>query len=1435
LLKFILLITGKANSPCNVVIGIADQLPLPIKYPNFMDLFKFAMFGLEKEPTSSLKVFAMLQAVISRVERTHKAKFFSGLLWPSLSKYLVFDNKGRNQNAIELIKVLTSLSCLHDALSTELYQLGVLSTPVVYLSEAISSSSSGSISISDDVIVEASAILEFVASMCQDPEVISFARTVFSPSWLLKMLSSVSETNADFSNESGCLIRSKLLSSLCSLFSLLYKAQKQTPTASSSRSLEVAEFLRAALTFCHSMFTRCSYTSSSNPHAARSTLVKSPYINLIEPTEPSAENCVAVVEDPKLICCKVLVMLSRSYSFSDYSELKDAVQTLRTCIFARIDESEPSEYLNELEYVDALSAVCGYRDYCWVNDHIREDDELLLHSELVKHVATFTGTNSNSSKDAVSAAEAASPSTAISEAVNKPVPACGDVNCCQAGCAVCSTPRSSATDSFRSSGNESISHKRSADDLIAINVKYASSSSLPMMHQTLPTMKSSPGAVSYAAVPRGRSRSFDAGDISAMKAILNEPGSGKEGYLSASDMFGAKYVGVKLLLKYETEIRETMEEWATAASEKVFHLLTVMLIIGQTNGFGSIESLVDIPEFTSTVLLEILTDERLGLESYPQMLPKILHLFTYIASESAPYQAGDDVAKATKLHNLQCASAACDFAIGLFSNQDYWGNDDIMYASISLIIALCPHDRNCRRAVVKSFAKLYNAFTRRDRVNSLQPLLKMLSRVNDCVGKIDVNGESEGIEALLALLVGSLRMYKCNYHDLCLAACKAVGDIGAEYPGLAHRVFMRRELEDLLALFLKQGGIGHISRSFPLHSARQLLNGSTKSDFPSLTTVGSSKTLVAPLSNPHIVPVLRACIVCIKDVHSNPFWQFTAFGPHWLAYAEGLPSRPLLNAQALQYIAALTTSCDVRYRLLVLTAALEYATALMFNCCDGNLSKPFMGQDPAKVIDFATELKQDLIKYLLPLIPKSLNIIISRDNNKVISVNRQGSKLVASVPDSDPSSANADTTAANPSATTVEPNTPTVIDGDENAETAVGEPVGSPTQPTKKKSGLMKSMKSSLAGLTKNPFSKKKDKDKENASALTPLPEENEVNINGNGADETAEAGVSSGKEGKKKSALSFSKEILYQTNKLFTGGGGSKPDRRTPTSYRNSVSSIRPSLYRSWSATSETTVNRALEQLTEKTVDAIYSFFCLQDMYPVSVYLMNITLFERTPICACLAYSMSSYPENFIIQQRGIEIFRTFAENKTELSSLGMHASTALLIALKKFDDHSKLQISYCKIIKILAASDDFARDNLIRYSVQNGLASILMKNNAEVSLLALQALRGLIVTPSEANCVCEGSNIIGAVVRALDYYANDLSIQIEGLFALIELSETEEFGQAMSADNAESILKKSRKTLTNTLKIQKPLPRDYKTEDIQEILDNQQLAVLSDKCTIA
>jgi hypothetical protein len=87
--------------------------------------------------------------------------------------------------------------------------------------------------------------------------------------------------------------------------------------------------------------------------------------------------------------------------------------------------------------------------------------------------------------------------------------------------------------------------------------------------------------------------------------------------------------------------------------------------------------------------------------------------------------------------------------------------------------------------------------------------------------------------------------------------------------------------------------------------------------------VGSSKTLVAPLSNPHIVPVLRACIVCIKDVHSNPFWQFTAFGPHWLAYAEGLPSRPLLNAQALQYIAALTTSCDVRYRLLVLTAALD--------------------------------------------------------------------------------------------------------------------------------------------------------------------------------------------------------------------------------------------------------------------------------------------------------------------------------------------------------------------------------------------------------------------------------------------------------------------------------------------------------------------------------
>jgi hypothetical protein len=142
---------------------------------------------------------------------------------------------------------------------------------------------------------------------------------------------------------------------------------------------------------------------------------------------------------------------------------------------------------------------------------------------------------------------------------------------------------------------------------------------------------------------------------------------------------------------------------------------------------------------------------------------------------------------------------------------------------------------------------------------------------------------------------------------------------------------------------------------------------------------------------------------------------------------------------------------------------------------------------------------------------------------------------------------------------------------------------------------------------------------------------------------------------GRRFSVKNLSEKIKLSSNVAETSnsnsnssGGGSSPASSRPQS-------LKP----------KTSFNRAVEFLAETTVDALFSFLCLEEMFPLSAYLRNLSTFNRVPVIASVSSIMIRFPSNSTIQKRGLDLFKAFANNNLELSSIAMHASPAMIVAM--------------------------------------------------------------------------------------------------------------------------------------------------------------------------
>lgn len=168
------------------------------------------------------------------------------------------------------------------------------------------------------------------------------------------------------------------------------------------------------------------------------------------------------------------------------------------------------------------------------------------------------------------------------------------------------------------------------------------------------------------------------------------------------------------------------------------------------------------------------------------------------------------------------------------------------------------------------------------------------------------------------------------------------------------------------------------------------------------------------------------------------------------------------------------------------------------------------------------------------------------------------------------------------------------------------------------------------------------------------------------------------------------------------------------------------------------TAANHILEILAVQLINSLSSFFCskgIGEMFPMSVYLENVHVFDHSPISGCVSFLMIKYPENVSVQRYGLAIIRTFVSNRLELSAFAVHSPVAIVRALKALPNDQKVQQSFISVVTDLSKYGDVSKDGLVRVEVHGGLASIIkeFRQSHENALLACYALCDLIGSSAE------------------------------------------------------------------------------------------------------
>jgi hypothetical protein len=307
--------------------------------------------------------------------------------------------------------------------------------------------------------------------------------------------------------------------------------------------------------------------------------------------------------------------------------------------------------------------------------------------------------------------------------------------------------------------------------------------------------------------------------------------------------------------------------------------------------------------------------------------------------------------------------------------------------------------------------------------------------------------------------------------------------------------------------------------------------------------------------------------------------------------------------------------------------------------------------------------------------------------------------------------------------------------------------------------------------------------------------------------------GASGPKEQSNGNSSTTSGVVAGSTGSTGGGGGGSSSNGNSNNSGLVMESVIVPD------RRYEVHYSVGAEHLAEKLIEALHAFLCMDEMFPLSTYLQNATLFNGAPVIACVSYFMTECRTNLRVQRRGIDFLKHFADNQIGLPSIAMHAPGAIMHAAKALHDTLDVQYSFCKIVSAVARSDDFARENFIRFNVQSLLVQMVLRQHPEQSRLACVALCDLCLHDTDVVSVCDCVNVLDAVVALVDALPNEFKVAVEAVRLLVALDQVPGMLTPTRKASVAQILKRTRKLLSGAVK-NDAVPDGFDRADLEALL---------------
>ena len=180
------------------------------------------------------------------------------------------------------------------------------------------------------------------------------------------------------------------------------------------------------------------------------------------------------------------------------------------------------------------------------------------------------------------------------------------------------------------------------------------------------------------------------------------------------------------------------------------------------------------------------------------------------------------------------------------------------------------------------------------------------------------------------------------------------------------------------------------------------------------------------------------------------------------------------------------------------------------------------------------------------------------------------------------------------------------------------------------------------------------------------------------------------------------------------------------------------------------------------------------------------------------------------------------------------MHSPLALIHAVTVLSDITDIQTSFCKIIIAIAKTDEVARENFIRFQVQQPLVRLIMKQHAELSKIACMTITELCVKDHDIRWLCENNHsLIDSIVALLDAMPHEFRIQMEGLRVLVTIdNKVPDIMITIKKLSFFQILKRTKKYLNSCIKLNQ-IPSDYDVKDVEDLLES--VLWTKEKCIIS